>query len=344
MTDQDVATKARQLHEEILVFDGHNDTPVERTHRGEAPFAWQQQDPSLHMDLPRMREGGFDGGWFIVGNGPTADVWTTIQRTMAQIESAPADLRLALTEAEVRAAHRDGQVAVVMAIEGAARWLDGQVDRIHLYHRLGVRLLGITHGEGGDQDGMLQGTAARFGACTADERVSARQNDQGLTDFGRQVLATSNELGIVTDLAHINDRAYYEVLEQSSLPVVMSHTAVFELGRHWRCLTDDQLRALADAGGVMGIAFVPFFIDQEAASLDRLVDHIAYVAELVGVEHVGIGSDYDGMGAIVPVPGDISRLPDITVALMQRGFSDDEIEKIWGGNFLRVMAAADAVR
>jgi membrane dipeptidase len=343
MADQDVAARARQLHGDILVFDGHNDTPVERTHRGEAPFAWQQRDPSLHMDLPRMREGGFDGGWFIVGNGPSADVWTTIQRTLAQIESAPADLRLALTEADVRAAHRDGQVAVAMAIEGAARWLDGQLDRVYLYHRLGVRLLGITHGEGGDEAGMLQGSAATFGSCTAEERVAARQSAQGLTDFGRQVLAISNELGIVTDLAHINDRAYYEVLERSSLPVVMSHTAVFALGGHWRCLTDDQLRALADAGGAMGIAFMPSFIDPTAPSLDRLVDHIAYVAELVGVEHVGIGSDYDGMGAIVPVPGDISRLPDITVALMQRGFSDDEIQMIWGGNFLRVMAAADAV-
>ena len=125
MADHDVERRARQLHRDILVFDGHNDTPVERTHRGQAPFLWQQQDASYHMDMPRMREGGFDGGWFIVGNGPTADVWTTIQRTLAQIESAPADLRLALTEAEVRAARRDGQVAVVMAIEGAARWPDG---------------------------------------------------------------------------------------------------------------------------------------------------------------------------------------------------------------------------
>ena len=217
------------------------------------------------------------------------------------------------------------------------------MDRIPLYHRLGVRLLGITHGEGGEESGMLQGTPASFGGCTAQERESARQSAQGLTDFGRQVLATSNELGIVTDLAHINDCAFYEVLERSSLPVVMSHTAVFALGGHWRCLTDDQLRALATAGGVMGIAFMPSFIDPTAPNLDRLVDHIAYVAELVGVDHVGIGSDYDGMGATVPVPGDISQLPDITVALMQRGFNDDEIEKIWGGNFMRIMAAADSV-
>ena len=343
MADQDMATRARQLHERILVFDGHNDTPVERTHRGEAPFGWLQRDEAYHMDVPRMREGGFDGGWFIVGNGPTADVWTTIQRTLTQIEAAPRDLRLALTEADVRAAHRDGQMAVVMAIEGAARWLDGQLDRIHLYHRLGVRLLGITHGEGGDQAGLLQGTAAPFGACTAAERATERQDAKGLTDFGRQVLTESNALGLVTDLAHINDRAYYEVLEQSSLPVVMSHTAVFALGGHWRCLTDDQLRALADAGGVMGIAFMPGFIDPAAPNLERLVDHVAYVAELVGVEHVGIGSDYDGMGDIIPVPGDISHLPEITEALVRRGFSDEEIEKIWGENFLRVMAAADAV-
>ncbi len=329
--------EARAVHSRILVFDGHNDTPVERVHRGEAPLNWMQRDPAYHMDVPRMREGGFDGGFFIVGNGPTADVMYTLERTLQQIDAHPDALRLILSSQDVEEARTRDQIGILMAIEGAQRWLRGELDMVRLFYRLGIRCLGITHGEGGDEEGFLQGSRSPFGPCTLAEREAERKNALGLTDFGREVLRLSNELGLVTDLAHINDHAFYEVLDLSTQPVAMTHTAICALCPHWRCLTDEQIRALADKGGVLGIAFAPFFIHPEEATIDRLVEHVCYVAELVGVDHVAIGSDFDGLGRIQPVVPDISQLPLLTQSMLAHGLSEAEVAQIWGGNFLRLL-------
>ena len=329
--------EARAVHSRILVFDGHNDTPVERVHRGEAPLNWMQRDPAYHMDVPRMREGGFDGGFFIVGNGPTADVMYTLERTLQQIDAHPDALRLILSSQDVEEARTRDQIGILMAIEGAQRWLRGELDMVRLFYRLGIRCLGITHGEGGNEEGFLQGSRSPFGPCTLAEREAERKNALGLTDFGREVLHLSNELGLVTDLAHINDHAFYEVLDLSTQPVAMTHTAVCALCPHWRCLTDEQIRALADKGGVLGIAFAPFFIHPEEATIDRLVEHVCYVAELVGVDHVAIGSDFDGLGPIQPGVPDISQLPLRTQSMLAHGLSEAEVAQIWGGNFLRLL-------
>ena len=329
--------EARAVHSRILVFDGHNDTPVERVHRGEAPLNWMQRDPAYHMDVPRMREGGFNGGFFIVGNGPTADVMYTLERTLQQIDAYPDALRLILSSQDVEEARTRDQIGILMAIEGAQRWLRGELDMVRLFYRLGIRCLGITHGEGGNEKGFLQGSRSPFGPCTLAEREAERKNALGLTDFGREVLRLSNELGLVTDLAHINDHAFYEVLDLSTQPVAMTHTAICALCPHWRCLTDEQIRALADKGGVLGIAFAPFFIHPEEATIDRLVEHVCYVAELVGVDHVAIGSDFDGLGRIQPVVPDISQLPLLTQSMLAHGLSEAEVAQIWGGNFLRLL-------
>lgn len=329
--------EAWEVHRKMLVFDGHSDTLVERVRRGEAPLNWMQRDTKYHMDVPRMKEGGFDGGFFIVGNGSTANALVTIERTLAQIDRQPGDLLLVLSSRDAEQAHATGRIGILMAIEGAGRWLGGEVDTLRLYHRLGLRGLGITHGEGGDEPGMLQGTRSSFGFCTPEDRETARRDDAGLTPFGQDVLEASNEMRIITDLAHINDKAFFEVLECSSLPVTMTHTAVFSLCPHWRCMTDDQIKALAEAAGVMGIAFVPMFIHPEAPSLDRFVEHISYVADLVGIDHVAIGSDYDGMGDIVPIVPDVSQLVELTRSMMAHGFTENEIAQVWGGNFLRLL-------
>ena len=329
--------EARAVHSRILVFDGHNDTPVERVHRGEAPLNWMQRDPAYHMDVPRMREGGFDGGFFIVGNGPTADVMYTLERTLQQIDAYPDALRLILSSQDVEEAKTRDQIGILMAIEGAQRWLRGELDMVRLFYRLGIRCLGITHGEGGAGEGFLQGSRSPFGPCTLAEREAERKNALGLTDFGREVLHLSNELGLVTDLAHINDHAFYEVLDLSTQPVAMTHTAICALCPHWRCLTDEQIRALAEKGGVLGIAFAPFFIHPEEATIDRLVEHVCYVAELVGVDHVAIGSDFDGLGRIQPIVPDISQLPLLTQSMLAHGLSEAEVAQIWGGNFLRLL-------
>ena len=331
--------EAKEVHQRVLVFDGHNDTPVERVARKEAPLKWMARDAAYHTDVPRMREGGYDGGVFITGNGAVADVMITSERVLTQIEAHPDVFKLVLSSKDVEVAKQSGQIAVLMGIEGAGRWLKGDLDMVRLLYRLGIRLLGITHGEGSEDEGMLQGSRSPFGPCTMEEREAERKNASGLTDFGRQVLQLSNELGLLTDLAHINDKAFFEVLELSQKPVVMSHTAVCALCPHWRCMTDDQIRAMAAAGGVMGIAFAPMFIHPEEgeATAERVAAHVRYVADLVGVDHVGIGTDFDGLGRTVPVIPEVSQLPLLTRELLAAGFSEEEVNKVWGGNFLRVL-------
>ncbi len=122
----------------------------------------------------------------------------------------------------------------------------------------------------------------------------------------------------------------------------MSHTAVFSLCHHWRCLTDDQIKALANAGGAMGIAFAPSFIhpDREQATIDRLVEHICYVRDLVGIDYVGIGTDFDGLGRkTIPVVPNVSQLVHLTRSMLAHGLSEEDIQKVWGGNFLRLLRA-----
>jgi membrane dipeptidase len=226
-----------------------------------------------------------------------------------------------------------------MAIEGAGRWLDGKVEILRILQRLGVRSVALTHGEGGSGPGFLQGSRSPYGRCTPEDRERERQNAGGLTPLGTEVLRVSNELGILTDLAHINDKAFYEALERSSRPPIVSHTAVFSLSHHWRCLTDDQIKALARAGGAMGIAFAPEFIhaDPKQATMDRLVEHICYVGDLVGMDYVGIGSDFDGLGDTTPVVPEVSQLVHLTRSMLAAGLSEVEIQKVWGGNFLRLL-------
>jgi len=331
--------QAQAVHNRVLIIDGHNDVPVERIHRGERPLQWKRRDPAYHTDIPRMKEGGYDVGFFIVGDGPTANVWVTIEQVLAQIDAYPEDLVLVLSSKDAARAKQAGKIGVLMAIEGAERWLEGKVEVLRILHRLGVRLVGITHGEGGSGPGDLQGTKSPYGRCTPEDREAERKNAGGLTAFGREVLKASNELGILTDLAHSNDRTFYEVLESSSRPPIVSHTAVFSLCHQWRCLTDDQIKALAGAGGAMGIAFAPQFIhpDPKQATMDRLVEHICYVGDLVGIDSVGIGSDFDGLGATTPVVPEVSQLVHLTRSMLAHGLSEDEIRKVWGGNFLRLM-------
>jgi membrane dipeptidase len=331
--------QAQAVHNRVLIIDGHNDVPVERIHRGENPLQWKRRDLAYHTDIPRMKEGGYDVGFFVVGNGPTANVWVTIEQVLAQIDAYPEDLVLVLCSEDAVRAGQAGKIGVLMAIEGAGRWLEGKVEILRILHRLGVRLVGITHGEGGSEPGFLQSTKSPYGRCAPGNREAERKNAGGLTPFGEEVLKTSNELGIITDLAHINDKAFYEVLERSSRPCIVSHTAVFSLCHHWRCLTDDQIKALASAGGAMGIAFAPAFIDPDPkrATIDRLVEHICYVGDLVGIDYVGIGSDFDGLGDTTPVVPEVSQLVRLTRSMLARGLSEAEIQKVWGGNFLRLL-------
>lgn len=330
--------EAWDVHRKCLIIDAHQDTSVRRFARGEDPKSWHNRDTSYHTDIPRMTEGGQKYlGLFLVEDSSVTDIWTITEFILEEIDTHPEKLIRVLSSLDAVRAGETGKVGILMEIEGPARWLQGNVNVLRLLYRLGVRSVHITHGEGGDDPIFLQGTRSISGPCTPKDREEQRKSFTGLTPFGREVVKVQNELGIIVDTSHSNDKTYFDVMELTETPPIMSHTAVFSLCNHYRCLTDDQIRALAARGGVMGIVVLPGFIDAdpEKATIDRIVDHILYVRDLVGIDTVGFGSDYDGFSA-PPIVPDVSQLVLLTQAMLARGMTEEEIQKFWGGNFLRI--------
>jgi membrane dipeptidase len=239
-------------------------------------------------------------------------------------------------------AYQTGRTGVIMYTEGPTEWFAGNIETVHILYKLGLRGINVTHGEGGSERKFLQGSPSlRYNRpYTLEEREEHRKTATGLTEFGLEVLKTNDELGIVTDTAHINDKAFFDVMEKSATPPIFSHGVVFALGGSARGLTDDQLKALAARGGVIGIAPVPMFLDRDrivGATLDRFVDHIIYARDLIGADHVGFGSDYDGTAVITTGIENVSKLVNLTERMLARGLNEEEIRKIWGGNFQRVL-------
>ncbi len=236
---------------------------------------------------------------------------------------------------------KEGRIGWIPQLEGG-RFLGRSLRVLNVLFELGLRVACIAHGEGGGPND-LQVTPSSFGYSTAAERERARKEQTGLTEFGRAAIREMNRLGIVLDLAHANDRSFYEALELTAAPVEYSHGNIFSVCPHWRNLTGDQLKLLAQNGGVIGIATYPEFVDADPArrSLDRFADHVEAVCEAVGDDHVGFGSDYDGMKVAGVLPS-YADMPKLTEILLGRGFKEESILKFWGGNFLRVMRAAAA--
>jgi len=331
--------QAWSVHRKCLVIDAHQDTSVRRFARKQDPKSWMKRDLSYHSDIPRMTEGGQQYvGFFLIEDSSVTNLWTITEFILEQIDSHPNQFALVLSSNDAVRAGKSGKVGMLLEIEGPARWLNGNTDIIRLLYRLGLRDMHITHGEGGKEPHYLQGDRSITGPCTPADRENQRKNFAGLTPIGIETLKTNEELGIITDLSHTNDKAFFDVIERSAKPPIMSHTGVFSLCHNYRCLTDDQIRALAAKGGVMGIVVLPGFIDSDPqkATIDRVVDHILYVADLVGIDHVGFGSDYDGFDD-PPIVPDVSQLVLLTRAMLSRGMTEEDIKKFWGGNFLRVM-------
>lgn len=325
--------EAQEVHDTCLIIDGHNDRPVETIARGERKLDWHRIDSAYNIDVPRLKEGGFDAGSFIVGNGKVANIWVTTEIMLEEIESHPETFIHVRTSQDILSARANGKIGILMGVESIGHWSEGKIDIVRHLYRTGIRLMGIIY---------MQGTNSSMAACTPAERAEYRRTASGLIPFGFEVLKEVNRLGIVPDLSHINDAAFFEVMEHSTRPAIVSHTAVFTLCNNYRGLTDEQIKALAETGGAMGITFVPRYIDAdpEKATIDRVAEHVCYVADLAGIDHVGIGSDYDGIGSTVPVVPDPSKLVHLTRSMMEHGLSAEEIRKVWGGNFLRVIRAS----
>ncbi|NLE77110.1 MAG: membrane dipeptidase [Chloroflexi bacterium] len=323
--------EANTLPSQGPVFDGHCDTLLAVLGRPEQPRRRLGERASTgHLDLPRMREGGVHAQVFACYVRPewrqyqaAGEALRILDAFYGELEANAAEMALAATADEVEAAYRRGQTAALLAIEGGEA-LEESLGNLRMFHRLGVRLLTLTW---------------NFRNALADG-VGSLRADSGLTEFGVQVVREMNRLGMLVDIAHLAPRGVADVFALSEQPVVDSHANARALADHPRNLTDAQLEALARSGGVIGVSYVPRFIaDNPAeASVARLVDHIDHIVQVAGVDHVGLGSDWDGISGEFVVQGlpDVSATPAIVRELHGRGYSAEAMGKIMGGNWLRV--------
>lgn len=319
--------QAREWHRQALSLDTHCDTPM----KFDQKIRFDKRDPRILVDLHKMTEGHLDATIMVA-------YLRQMERDKASLDAAFAKADRLLNEIEEMVAHsaesvgiaytpddlyrlkREGRRALMLGIENGYAIGDDPT-RIEYFRRRGVVYMTLCHN--GDND-----------LCD-----SARGNAEhgGLSALGRKVISEMNRVGMMVDLSHAAESSFYQAIEASSTPIVCSHSSARALCDHPRNLTDDQLRALAASGGVVQTCLYDGFLRKEGgATIDDAIRHIRHMVDVAGIDHVGIGTDFDGDGGIIGC-ADASEVINLTRRLQAEGFSDPDIEKLWGGNFLRVM-------
>ena len=327
--------KALRVHYRALVFDGHADTPTLMAEEG-YDIGPRHAPAEAHLDLPRMKEGGLDAVFFSIyvpsylgeGRRASARARRLIRTTKQQLEKHSGRAALATSAEEVRRLARNGKRAVLLGLEGGHA-LAASEDTLRALARQGVRYVTLTH----------IGTTSWADAATDTPRHG------GLAPKGEDLVRAMNDAGVLVDLSHASDSTFYDALAVSRAPVILSHSSARALTPEARNVTDDMLRALAENNGLVMINFYDEYVEQPGggpAALEDVLDHLDHAAQVAGVEHVGLGSDFDGVPRLPAGLGDATRLPWLTYGLLKRGYTAEEVYKILGGNALRVLEAAES--
>jgi len=320
------------------VLDGHNDSIILRQVRDD-PMDFADVNPRYQVDLPRLREFGIGAMMVMVGDKDLLQSLTLIDAIYAMCKEHPDNFMLCLNADDVRSARSTDKVGLIMSIEGQSMFAQ-RIENLRNWHRMGIRVASLTHGAGciGGNPDALQYDSSVFGYFPPETRERARRSTKGLTPFGRQSLDEMAKLGIVCDLAHANDAAFWETLEHGEVPVCVTHGNCYAVCRHTRNCTDDMLRALAARGGVIGICFFEGFVDEESPTVERLADHIIHALEVAGPDHVGIGTDFDGIASTCRlVIEDAVGFRALWDELDRRGVTQSTLEKVAMDNFLRLI-------
>jgi membrane dipeptidase len=323
---------ARALHAKYPAIDLHADSLMwsrwvsyDLHARHDPPLPWAALGG--HVDIPRLREGGIGAQFFGLVSLPVGQrsglvrvIDEQIDALDATVAHAPERIVKVRTADEIEAARKAGKVAALLGIEGGHA-LEGNLDALDHFARRGVRYLGFSH------------FSRNQLCCPAYGR--GRDDSSGLTQLGREAVARCESLGVIVDLAHINRKGFLEACEMARKPPIVSHTGVLGVYQHWRNIDDDQLRAVANRGGCVGVIFCPKFLG--ADGLESVVKHLRHIMDVCGEDTPALGSDWDGF--IVPTKElcDASRLPRLTDALLAEGFREETIGKILRENVMRVL-------
>lgn len=364
----DAATRAQQLAQQLLIVDTHIDVPYRLQDKWEDVTV---SAPSGEFDYPRAKAGGLNapfmsvyipsslekkGGGYLLAN-------QLIDSMEALVGRAPDKFAMAYQSADLAKHFQQGKISLALGMENGTP-IEGKLENLQHFYQRGIRYVTLAHSESNH---------------LSDSSYDLRRRWQGLSPFGKQVVAEMNRLGMMIDISHVSDQAFYQVIELSKTPVIASHSSLraFVPGFE-RNMDDAMVKALAKNGGVIQINFGSSFVVSQAnqwglqfkaalaaapkgtdeksfraaylkqypypfANVDTVLDHIDYVTKLVGVDYVGIGSDYDGVGDSLPEGlKDVSTYPNLIAGLLRRGYSEADIEKILSGNLLRVWRAVEA--
>ena len=320
--------RAVELHMESLVVDTHCDTLMQlipQYFRGSEPRKLGERSDRGHIDLPRLVEGGVDCQCFAIYTGRQENQPGALKSALQMVDvfdrecKANTMIKQVYSYDDILKANESKKVGALLAIEGAEP-LMGDLGLLRIFYQLGVRMISLTW---------------NWRTPFADG-LAAKRSESKLTDLGVNAIREMERLGIVYDASHLCDTCFWDVVEIKKGPFIASHSNCRAVRDHPRNLTDDMIAALADHKGVMGMNFAPDFISEEKPTLEKLVDHIDHVATLVGVDYVGLGSDFDGISSTPEGLEDVSKMSNVTKELMRQGYSDGEIIKILGGNHLRV--------
>jgi len=376
--------RALKLHKSAIIVDGHNDIVSPMTDDD-----YDLATPSVgkihltdgtpyHTDLNRLKASGITGEFFSIYVG--GDTWKAgrampravdmIDATYAQAERHPQQLMMCTTAAQIREAKKLGKVCVLMGIEGGYA-IENSLRALRVFYRLGVRYMTLTHNVTHDW---------------ADAHHDTPKNN-GLSDFGKEVVREMNRLGMLVDISHVSVKVMSDVLDVSTAPIIASHSGARALNDHTRNVPDDILKRVAKNGGVIMVNFYPDFLDartnkesnemtaklkpqedalrekykNDPAALNeaiakleadnpfyvcdytRIVDHIDHIKQVAGIDHVGLGSDFDGVPYLPKGMNGMEDLALVTYEMLRRGYSEQDIRKVLGENFLRAFAQAEKV-
>jgi membrane dipeptidase len=369
-----IPDEALRIHRTAIVVDGHNDLPWKIRAKGHSSFAEldiARPQPELHTDIPRLKRGGIGAQFWSAWVPPdTEQKGGAARMALEQIDLIHRMVRhysdtmeMAYTADDVERIHRAGKIAALIGVEGG-HTIESSLGVLRMFHRLGVRYLTLTHSDTTDW---------------ADSATDAARHG-GLTPFGEEVVREMNRLGMLVDISHVSAETMRHVLRIARAPVIASHSSAHAVAPHPRNVPDDVLVALAENGGVVMVNFFSGFVHPEAARLSQelfkdyrrlraeqpdeekfekaleewrathpiprgtvkdVVDHVDHIVRVAGIDHVGLGSDFDGVTVLPEGLEDVSCIPAITKELWSRGYSEVAIRKILGGNVLRVLREAE---
>jgi membrane dipeptidase len=368
--------RARALHRATPLIDGHNDYPWalrEKAQRDLDKLDITRSQPSIMTDIPRLKAGGIGGQFWSVyvpvelaGEKAVTATLEEIDIVHRMIRKYPDTFELALTADDVERIFRTGKIASLIGMEGGHS-IDNSLAALRMFHRLGARYMTLTHSK----------NTAWADSATDDPKAG------GLTPFGEAIVREMNWLGMLVDLSHVSSDTMDDAIRVSQAPVIFSHSSARAVNDVPRNVPDHILRLLPKNGGVVMVTFVPGFLspkvaawnNREAAEQARLkqlypsdddaakrglatwtvanpapravlteaADHIDHIKQVAGIDHVGLGGDFDGIQSVVQGLEDVSTYPALTAELLRRGYKDDQIKKILGQNVLRVMREAEKV-